>query len=294
VVASAGFTPVGSQTYKCKVDYGEGQGGQAGVVSGKTCTGPKHTYGRPAQFAIVIIVTGSAGSTGSATKLITVTNVPPTITKLSVTPLVLPGGLVTASATFTDPGLTETYSITWDWGDGTQTSLYPAAGVRSVKATHTYSKSADYGVTLAIYDGDLVVDSAGVAVYDPARTLTGSGTFASADTACRVSRSCAVASTGTFSISAKYAKGATTPTVSLTLTAKNFTFTSTSASWFVAADGTSGIVGTGKVNGQCGYTFGITVVDGHPDSFNVGIEGPSGPAYESGYAPLQTGSITIK
>jgi len=98
-----------------------------------------------------------------------------------------------------------------------------------------------YSVNLALSDGTTVYYNSGIAVYDPARTLTGSGTFSSPAGSCTLSAKCAGASTGTFSLSASYAKGATKPTVAFSFSATGVTFTATSADWSVAGGGTAAL-----------------------------------------------------
>ncbi|HEU6439981.1 MAG TPA: PKD domain-containing protein, partial [Terriglobales bacterium] len=298
VAASATFTATGlTERYTCSVDYGDNLGAQAGVVSGKTCVGPKHTYGRPGQFIVVLTVRGSAGTTGSATKSISVTNVVPTFTKVTIPATVKLGSAASMSATFTDPGTTESYQAVWTWGDDTSTTISLGAGVRSFAASHIYVKSGAYSVNVAVSDGgDTVYYNSGIAVYDPARTLTGSGTFVSSAGSCALGPKCAGASTGTFSFSASYAKGATKPTVCFSFSAAGVTFTETSAEYFTASDGIGGVWGTGTLNGVKGYRFSLNVVDGKPDVFVIDVLDSKGNDLylNNGALPIKSGSITIK
>src|SRR5664280_2076213 len=298
VAASATFTATGlTERYTCSVDYGDNLGAQAGVVSGKTCVGPKHTYGRPGQFIVVLTVRGSAGTTGSATKSISVTNVVPTFTKVTIPATVKLGSAASMSATFTDPGTTESYQAVWTWGDDTSTTISLGAGVRSFAASHIYVKSGAYSVNVAVSDGgDTVYYNSGIAVYDPARTLTGSGTFVSSAGSCALGPKCAGASTGTFSFSASYAKGATKPTVCFSFSAAGVAFTETSAEYFTASDGIGGVWGTGTLNGVKGYRFSLNVVDGEPDVFVIDVLDSKGNDLylNNGALPIKSGSITIK
>jgi hypothetical protein len=72
-----------------------------------------------------------------------------------------------------------------------------------------------------------------VAVYDPARSLTGSGTIASIAGACTLSSACSVAGTGTFSMSSKYPSGATKPAVSFSFSAPSFSFAASNPGWWL-------------------------------------------------------------
>jgi len=97
-------------------------------------------------------------------------------------------------------------------------------------------------------------------------------------------------------LSAGYAKGATVPTVSFKFSAAGVTFTANSADWFVAADGTAVIFGTGTFNGVSGCRYVLDIVDGPADSIAITIDDPNGIGvyFNNGVPPLKTGSITIK
>jgi hypothetical protein len=211
------------------------------------------------------------------------------------------GSTVSVSATFTDPGTAETYLVRWTWGDGTTTTATLASSVRTISGSHLYSKSGVYLVKLTLTDGTLddgntVYYNSVIAVYDPARTVTGSGTFPSPAGSCTITRLCSLASTGTFSLSASYAKGATSPTVSFTFSTSSVAFKATSAAWFVAAGGTASIFGTGTLNGVSGYRFGLDLTDGTADVIAIRILDSKGNTvyFNNGAPPLKTGSITIK
>ena len=296
VTAKASFTPTGvTETYRCTVDYGDGLGTPAGIVSGSTCTGPKHALGQGGSWIVTVSIYGSAGTYGTSSRTMTVTNVAPVLTKFTVTPSAKAGATVTMSATFTDPGSTETYRVWVNWGDGSTSTYTLGSLVRATSATHSYAKVGIYMVTVNVSDGEVAADSADVAIYDPARTLTGSGTYASGVGFCQLTAKCNVASTGTLAVSARYAAGATKPTVCLSLSAKEFTFNATTADWFVAVDGTAVIQGAGTVNGKTGYRYLTTLIDGKPDSVIINIIDSNGNGvYSTGLAPLKSGSITIK
>jgi PKD repeat protein len=297
VVASAGFTPVGSQTYKCKVDYGDGSGAQTGTISGTTCKGPSHKYGGPGSFTISVSVTGSKGNTGASTMTVVVANVLPVVTATLPSTAKI-GTLVTLSASFTDPGTTETYQVVVDWNDGSGRIPIQLHG-RSFSASHTYTKAGDYPVVVEVSDDQgahAVTAVPQVAIYDPARSVSGSGTFASPAGACTLTSKCVGASTATFSLSAAYAKGATVPTGTFTFSAAGISFTATSFDWYMAPDGVGILYGHGKVNGVSGYHFSVVTLDGSPDKILVDLVGADGfSVYHNGdYTPLKTGSITMK
>ena len=68
VTASASFDdPDGSMDgpFTCMVDYGDGSGDLAGVVTGSTCTGPAHIYATFGIYTVNVKVTDAFGATGS-------------------------------------------------------------------------------------------------------------------------------------------------------------------------------------------------------------------------------------
>jgi hypothetical protein len=68
-------------------------------------------------YPVTLTVIDTAGSTASHTITVTITNVAPTVwTATDVTGV--EGSVVQFAATFTDPGVLDTYSALIDWGDG--------------------------------------------------------------------------------------------------------------------------------------------------------------------------------
>jgi PKD repeat protein len=296
VTTTAGFTPTGlTETYRCTVDYGDDLGTQTGTISGTTCIGPKHKLGRGGSTIVTVSIYGSTGTYGTSSKSITVTNVAPIFTKVTIPSAAKIGTVVSVSATFTDPGVSEVYGATWIWGDGTTTSIFLPANTRSFSASHTYSTAGDYYVYAQLGDSaDYVYYDSELAVYDPARTVVGSGTFASVAGSCKLSAKCANASAGSFSLSASYAKGATKPTVCFSFRVNGLALTATGADWLIAVNGTAEIGGTGTVNGVSGYKFWVYASDASPDALTITIQDSKGNVVYSNSSALKTGSITVK
>ena len=307
VSASATFSPVGTQTYKCTINYGDGSANVAGTVTGTTCKGPSHKFGRAGVFTVTVSVTGSKGASGSSSATLGVINVGPGSIVGAVTqPIVKLGSASTVSVSFTDPGTSESYTVVVTWGDGSQSSTSLGSAARQVSVTHVYARAGRYGVTVGVSDGQgmNVVPAATIpgwpggisfVVYDPARTVTGSGTVSSPAGACQLTRACGVASMAGFSVTASYARGATRPTVSFSYSATGFSFTATGVDYMVAAGGTVTIHGTGKVNGASGYSFELVMVDGKTDSMQLIVCNSSYTVYQNGNGQsLKTGGVTIK
>jgi len=94
-------------------------------------------------YTVTLIVTDDDGGVGSDTLTVTVNNVAPTA-DAGADQTVNEGETVSFSGSFTDPGLLDTYTFEWDFGDGNIASgtLIP---------THTYDDNEVYTVTSVSY-----------------------------------------------------------------------------------------------------------------------------------------------
>jgi hypothetical protein len=130
-----------------------------------------HVYATFGTFPVTIHVKDEAGAEGLGNLMALVSNLAPTVNPLPAGSFVT-GQPFVLKATFSDPGLGDTHSVTIDWGDGTpaQTvnsdSLYAAAGgallpeVVEPTATspgrinigHLYSDTLPHTVTLTVTD----------------------------------------------------------------------------------------------------------------------------------------------
>ena len=87
---------------------------------------------------------------------VTIYNVPPDV----AVPVVSPepsteGGSVTASATFTDPGVNDTpFTCTVDYGDGSGALAGTVSGNTCTGPAHVYSTIGGYTVTISVTDKD--------------------------------------------------------------------------------------------------------------------------------------------
>jgi PKD repeat protein len=118
-------------------------------ATGKT---PKFTPADNGVYTIRVRVTDSNGASDEDEATVTVRNVPPVITSLCVNSLVRVGTPVNARATFKDPGIQDTFTATWKWGDGT-TSMGVVSG-HVVSGSHTYNRPGIYLVTIMVKDKD--------------------------------------------------------------------------------------------------------------------------------------------
>ena len=110
----------------------------------------------PSTHPVALRVIDVAGNVFIDPTEVQVLNVAPTITGLTATvdPMEV-GNPVEAHVEFTDPGLVDAHTITWDWGDGSDpTSQAIPEGARSADATYSYSSAGVYTITVTVNDGE--------------------------------------------------------------------------------------------------------------------------------------------
>ena len=114
-------------------------------------------------YTVTYQVTDDDGGVHSDTAVITVGNVAPELSNVSVTTPINENDVATVSGDISDPGTADSFTLTVVWGDGdVDTYNYPA-GTTSFSETHTYlddnptstsSDVYDVSVTLTDDDGD--------------------------------------------------------------------------------------------------------------------------------------------
>ncbi|MEZ6119851.1 MAG: PKD domain-containing protein [Pirellulaceae bacterium] len=153
-------TPAASLIYEWDLDYD-------GSTFQVDTTGVQPTVNFEDDFAtrnIALRVTDPGGLSDLAVTTLTVQNAPPVI-------LSLPdatgkaGQAVTFSVSASDPGVNDSLTYSWDFGQGD-----PQSGVNLVSPTHTYSASGTYNGTLTVTDdaGESVQGSFAVVIAEAA------------------------------------------------------------------------------------------------------------------------------
>jgi hypothetical protein len=176
---------------------------------------------------------------------------------------------ISATATVTDPGVLDTHTAMWNWGDGSTSrgTVSETGGSGSVQAIHTYTAAGVYTVALTFTDDDGLAVAAlpfqYIVVYDPsAGFATGSGWFTSPAGAYSANPSL----TGKlhFGFNARYQTGTSVPSGSgrLIFPAANLTFQLSSYQWLVVSGASVQLEGTGTINGAGDYTLLISAVAG--------------------------------
>ncbi|MGL5922085.1 PKD domain-containing protein, partial [Chroococcidiopsis sp.] len=124
----------------------------------ETVTGNEvnHTYAQNGTYNTTLTVTDDDGAETTQTLTIEVFNVAPTV-NAGDSQTTSEGQTVQFNATFNDPGILDTHTITWDFGDGSTTA-------DTLNPTHTYTTEGTYTVTITVTDSDGAATNASVIV----------------------------------------------------------------------------------------------------------------------------------
>ncbi len=181
--ASGSFTDPDLDIWTATVDYDDGSGIQTLELNPDKTFNLDHLYVDDYYFPYTVIVTVSDNNGGIGSELIAVTvyNVAPTITSLDgpIDPVNI-NDPVEITGSFTDPGMLDTHTAIFDWGDTTSTECHLSNGERTITGSHTYTEAGVYTISLEIIDDDGDSDTATyskyVVVYDPdSGFVTGGG-----------------------------------------------------------------------------------------------------------------------
>ena len=115
---------------------------------------------------MTLTVTDDDGGSTSQTQIVNVTNAA-AIVDAGANQSSREGQSVTFNGQFTDPGILDTHTVVWNFGDGT-------SATRVLAPTHVYSDNGVYSVTLTVTDnnGATTTDSLTVTVNNVAPTIT--------------------------------------------------------------------------------------------------------------------------
>jgi hypothetical protein len=159
------FTDPGADTWTAKVNYGDGSGDQPLTLNPDKTFVLNHTYADEGTYTVTVSVTDKDFGSHSDELVVTVANVDPVLSPLSISSAVInEDGTVTISGSFADTGIQDTHSVLIDWGGSEGTSaatVTQGTGGGSFTATHQYKDDdptaslADlYTITATVTDDD--------------------------------------------------------------------------------------------------------------------------------------------
>lgn len=230
---------------------------------------PAFTFADDDVFNTCLTVTDDDGSTDTACNDVTILNVAPLVGPITAPGDPVPIGTeITASAAFTDVGVEDTHTASWDWGDGSSPgTVTQAPGGGSVSDSHTYSVPGVYTLMLTVTDDDSGSGEAVyqyVVIYDPDGSfVTGGGTIDSPLGAYLLNPD--LSGLANFGFVSKYKKGAEIPTghTEFQFHAAGLDFKSTDYQWLVVAGPRAQFKGTGTIKDMEGsFGFFLTAIDG--------------------------------
>ena len=167
--------------YTATIDWGDGTSDAGsvavdGVVPGRFDVSGSHVYGISGTFIPTIHVADAVDSTTpSATGTAVVANVGPSGLVLSIDPSPVEGRASTLSGSFTDPGATDTFTATVDWGDGSTPQIVAIpAGSKSFALDHAYREEGAYAPGVVVRDAGSATTNASlpIVVADAALAVT--------------------------------------------------------------------------------------------------------------------------
>jgi hypothetical protein len=228
-----------------------------------------HTWYDNGAYTVKGKIQDDDGGFNMYTTIVTVLNVPPTITSLSGPPTdpILVGTSITLNGVFTDPGTLDTHVAVITWDDGSSNTVNLAAGVYQFSKSHTYTSVGVYLITLTVTDKDGGSDTktieSYVVVFNPSGGfVTGGGWLISP--AGSYPADSTLTGRVNFGFVCKYKKGQTIPDgeTEFQFQLANINFHSDGYEWLVIVGPKATYQGYGTVNGQGHYGFKIIVIDG--------------------------------
>ncbi|MCI0393414.1 MAG: tandem-95 repeat protein [Chloroflexi bacterium] len=120
--------------------------------------GFSRTYNDDGLFDITLIITDVNGAVGQDSHTVTVLNAPPSVFPDYTTIQPVVGELITFTGSIFDPGLLDTHTYLWDFGDGT-------TGASTLTVTHIFTATGIYTLTLTVTDDDGGVGIGQLSIY---------------------------------------------------------------------------------------------------------------------------------
>ena len=288
VTVDEGQTAINNGTYSDPdgdaVTLGASVGGVTGNSDGTWSWSFYATDGPAQTQTVTITATDGINDPVTVTFELIVNNVAPAVGLIAapVDPVRV-NTLLEVSAGFTDPGILDTHTAVWDWGDGSTCdgTVSGENGSGTVTGSHTYTAAGIYTVTLTVTDKDGDTGTSTfeyVVVYDPSGGfVTGGGWITSPAGAYAPDPQ--MEGRATFGFISRYRPGRTTPdgNTQFQFRAARLNFHSTEYEWLVVGGHRAQYKGSGTINGEGDYGFMLTAIDGNLtdsqayDSFRIKI-----------------------
>ena len=150
------FTDPGADTWTATVDYGDGSGRQPLPLTDKNFT-LSHLFSDNGLYTVAVTVTDDDTGMSSDTLTVTVGNVAPVVTSLSLNETTIDeNGTVELSGSFSDLGAQDTHTVQINWGDGTSSPATVNPAARRFLASHPYldDKPGGYPISVTVTDSD--------------------------------------------------------------------------------------------------------------------------------------------
>ena len=152
------FIDSDSTSWTAQVNYGDGSGLQPLPLNQDKTFLLSHMYKDNGEYPVTVSVTDNQEQMSTASATVSVDNVQPTVSALNAPATALSLIKINTSSTFTDPGILDTHTAVWNWGDGTTSVgiVTENNGSGSVTGSHTYQLTAlgRHTITLTVTDKD--------------------------------------------------------------------------------------------------------------------------------------------
>ncbi|MDV6029538.1 MAG: hypothetical protein F9B45_05410 [Phycisphaera sp. RhM] len=165
------------------IDWGDGQTTDEtkSLVDGMASYITSHNFADNGAYLIRVTVTDEDGLFAATNHAVTVQNVEPSLSSVSIAPrLIREGDLITLTGEFVDPGVNDPMSVTVDWGDTSPTTVATVdftGGSGTFVASHTFTQQGQYVAIMTIDDGSGPAVTGNVAIdvanVPPLVTVTG-------------------------------------------------------------------------------------------------------------------------
>jgi len=167
VMVTATFDDPGGEAHTATIAWTNGVAQPASVDEEGQVVSGSHAYPDEGQHDVVVAVKDAYGATGTDTAHIVVINVAPVV-DAGGDGTTNAFGVLARTASFTDPGADD-WTVTVDWGDGSEPDHPTVLSDKRFALVHTYAVADEYTVVVQVDDGD---GGVGTATFDVTATVS--------------------------------------------------------------------------------------------------------------------------